>query len=82
MRRAAGLRLLTQSLGTSQAEVPSPEGPLAIWCMAQLARAGWICLFVPVRHSFLKRAVANRMAHKLFSFVRLDIQGGQAISCL
>ena len=24
--------------GTSQAEVPSPEGPLAIWCFGQLGR--------------------------------------------
>ena len=47
--------------------------------MAQLARAGWICLFVPVRHSFLKRAVANHMAHKLFSLVRFDIQGNYPI---
>ena len=41
---------------------------------------GFDC-FVPLKHSFLKSAVANRMAHKLFSLVRFDIHGGQVFSC-
>ena len=63
------------------ASKPTPRRvPLAIWCLAQLARAVRICMCDPLKHSFLKRAVANRTAHKLFSLLRFDIQGDYPIS--
>ena len=68
--------------GTSQAEVPSPEGPLAIWCLGQLVLVSGFDCFVPVKHSFRECAVAIRLTLALFSFARLDIQRGLAFNCL
>ena len=62
--------------GTSQAEVPSTEVPLAVWCLAQLARAGWICLLVPLRNSFRECAVANRTARSRYSVLYVLIYMG------
>ena len=62
--------------GTSLAEVPSPEGPLAIWYLGQLGRVVRICLCVPVRHSFRECAAANRSARSRYSVLYVLIYKG------
>ena len=62
--------------GTSQAEVPSTEGPLAVWCHAQLARAfGFDCISLS-SCSFLKRAVAIPTARSRYSVFDVLIDKG------
>ena len=58
---------------------PLRRVPLAVWHLGQLARAIRICLSVPVRHSFLKRAVANRSAHSRYSVLYVLIYKGDGL---
>ena len=57
----------------------SPEGPLAVWIPAQLARTVQILLFIPIKHSFRERAFANRTARSRYSVLDVLIDKGDGL---